>query len=112
MSHQEDDRPPTRESDEGITQHDERPIWRCPQLGGPVTFGYCRRMNDALPCARILHCWADAFDVHGFLQEHYDRGQMAQIESGATTGRMDILRQTLERVLGQQDGPSESDGKT
>ncbi len=112
MSHQERDGPAAPNPDDSITTHDERPIWRCPQLGGPVTFGYCRRMNHTLPCARILRCWADVFDVHGFLQEHYDSEQMAQIESGATTGRMDILRQTLERVLGQQDGRSESNGKT
>lgn len=37
---------------------------RCPRLGGPVNFGYCRRegSNDQ-PCFKVLDCWWQRFDV-------------------------------------------------
>jgi hypothetical protein len=43
---------------------------RCPRLGGPVTFQYCRRFaeND-LPCWKVFDCWWEIFDVAGFMKE-------------------------------------------
>ena len=41
---------------------------RCPRLGGPVNFGYCRKVGaDTLPCDKILDCWWQRFDVAGHL---------------------------------------------
>lgn len=37
---------------------------RCPRLGGPVLFGYCRSSgNDGIPCWKIFDCWWECFDV-------------------------------------------------
>ena len=37
---------------------------RCPRLGGPVTFLYCRdHAGPAGPCPGILDCWWQRFDV-------------------------------------------------
>ena len=36
---------------------------RCPQLGGEVTFGYCRKLQEGLPCNRALVCWELKFPV-------------------------------------------------
>ena len=63
--------------------HDALEI-RCPQLGGPVTFGYCRRMNpvpsaaegDDLPCRNLLGCWSGRFEVLPFLRENYTPEQL------------------------------------
>ena len=42
---------------------------RCPRLGGPVNFGYCRRGGaDDRPCFKILDCWGQRFDVVDHLQ--------------------------------------------
>ena len=41
---------------------------RCPRLGGPVHFGYCRQAKKgAKPCFKILDCWWQRFDVAGHL---------------------------------------------
>ncbi|MBI5569523.1 MAG: hypothetical protein HY914_06210 [Desulfomonile tiedjei] len=36
---------------------------RCPRLGGPVTFAYCRVERGDLPCPRAIGCWRAYFDV-------------------------------------------------
>jgi len=51
-------------------------IWRCPQLGGPVTFGYCARMNSQLPCQRIIACWGGAIDVVAYLEGHFSHEEL------------------------------------
>jgi len=50
--------------------HDEKEI-RCPQLGGPVPFKYCRSMNRKLPCQRIVVCWQGKIDIADFLAANY-----------------------------------------
>ena len=41
---------------------------RCPRLGGPVYFGYCRQAKKgAKPCFKILDCWWQRFDVASHL---------------------------------------------
>jgi hypothetical protein len=43
---------------------------RCPRLGGPVFFGYCRRdAGEGTPCWKILDCWWEYFDVTACLSE-------------------------------------------
>jgi len=42
---------------------------RCPRLGGPVSFAYCRdHAGQAGPCPGILDCWWQRFDVADHLQ--------------------------------------------
>ena len=42
---------------------------RCPRLGGPATFAYCRLHADPSgPCPRILNCWWQRFDVVAYLR--------------------------------------------
>jgi hypothetical protein len=31
---------------------------RCPRLGHPVVFSYCRMENRGTPCFRTLDCWS------------------------------------------------------
>ena len=49
--------------------HDHRER-RCPRLGGPVHFQYCRLFaSEDPPCFKILDCWWEDFDVTGFLKQ-------------------------------------------
>jgi hypothetical protein len=42
---------------------------RCPRLGGPVSFSYCRKGdNSETVCWKIFDCWWESFDVVGHLQ--------------------------------------------
>ena len=53
---------------------------RCPRLGGPVTFQYCRETGeDDLPCWKVVDCWWEYFDVVAVLQENLSAEKFAQI---------------------------------
>ncbi len=98
---------PSQEDTPAIGVHDRKTRWQCPQLGNPVTFGYCRVANRSLPCRRIVSCWSDTFDVLGFLRQQYTPEQCAETLDAPPTGRLDIIAETLERVL-----PKRSDNET
>lgn len=57
-----------------MTDSDTHPTYeekeiRCPKLGGPATFEYCRVEQSGLPCSRSLNCWSVHFDVEAFFRE-------------------------------------------
>jgi hypothetical protein len=41
---------------------------RCPMLGGPVTFSYCRQVTDGLPCHKALICFERQFPVDEYFR--------------------------------------------
>ncbi len=41
---------------------------RCPQLGGEVRFGYCRTLQEGLPCPRALVCFELKFPVEEYFR--------------------------------------------
>ena len=55
---------------------------RCPRLGGPVTFRYCRLSGDSrLPCWKVFDCWWETFDVESFVRANYSEDEVRQILS-------------------------------
>lgn len=58
-----------------INEHDELNL-RCPLLGGPVPFKYCRAVNRKLPCGRILLCWGGKLDIPAFLEANYSKEEL------------------------------------
>jgi hypothetical protein len=40
---------------------------RCPRLGHPISFSYCRLENMGIPCHKTLDCWFEHFPVREFL---------------------------------------------
>ncbi len=75
------------ENTDSIHQHDEREHWRCPQLGGPVQFNYCRRMNKGLPCAQIVACWVGSFDIAEYLVQNFSEEDLKKALSSPKEGR-------------------------
>jgi hypothetical protein len=82
----------------GIEQHDERMHWRCPMLGGEVTFRYCRRLVEGMPCARIVRCWKPIFDIQDFLDSHYDRDELAAIWNRPRPDKVVQLSELIARA--------------
>ena len=41
---------------------------RCPRLGHPIDFSYCRSENMGIPCFRTLDCWFEHFKVEEYLR--------------------------------------------
>lgn len=52
---------------------------RCPRLGGPASFVYCRTSGDVdSVCWKVFDCWWEEFDVVGYMknclpEEHFNR---------------------------------------
>jgi hypothetical protein len=42
---------------------------RCPRLGHPIHFAYCRQENLGAPCCKTLDCWFSFFPVEQFLRQ-------------------------------------------
>ena len=55
-------------TDEKNIKFDEYKI-RCPKLGHTVTFSYCRKESNGLPCFKALDCWFQYFSVYEYLKE-------------------------------------------
>jgi hypothetical protein len=81
-----------------IEMHDEVTIWRCPSLGGPVPFSYCRKMNNRLPCQSLAGCWGSRIDVPAFLKENYTQEELRQAFGSPKKGRVDTILETLDRT--------------
>jgi len=64
---------------------------RCPQLGGPVPFKYCRTMNEKLPCRRVIECWGIKFDAPEWLSKNYTPEQVEQAFTPDTRTRIDKI---------------------
>jgi len=79
-----------------LEEHDDK-TRRCPPLGGPVPFKYCRKVNDQLPCHRILECWSAVFDVVGWLKGNYTEEELRRAMTPDDRSRLDkILRAAHE----------------
>ena len=89
-----------------IAQHDAKELWRCPMLGGPVTFGYCRKLNDGLPCARVLECWLQTLPLVEFLKAHYAPGELQRALAAKPKGRLERMIETVEKAR-QNDPPGD-----
>jgi len=64
--------PPSRDT------HDQRSR-RCPMLGHPLTFAYCRAPGSSRPCRKILDCWWETFDVEIFIRSCYGDESLEEI---------------------------------
>ncbi|MDJ0782602.1 MAG: hypothetical protein QNJ22_11555 [Desulfosarcinaceae bacterium] len=53
---------------------------RCPRIGGPVSFAYCRRSGEGDGyCFKVLDCWWEIFDVERHLRETLSEVQLAAL---------------------------------
>ena len=77
---------------------------RCPRLGGPVTFTYCRTAGDNKSvCFKILDCWWEFFDVRGFLEEHASE-ELEELLSRRKSDKITTLVDLIERARRSSPG--------
>jgi hypothetical protein len=87
--------------------HDNENIWRCPILGGPVPFKYCRTTNNGLSCAKIPDCWHGKFDAIQFLKDNYSDEELKTIFS-PQPGKMERIFGVLERLSDEKKKQGDS----
>ncbi|MFH1060292.1 MAG: hypothetical protein V1797_16640 [Pseudomonadota bacterium] len=80
-----------------LTRHDQVVHFWCPQLGQTLHFGYCRQMNQGLPCTRVAACFSPHFDVEAFLLANYSPEELARCQAPAP-GRLDRVGEALAAV--------------
>ncbi len=89
-----------------IERYDEEERWRCPMLGGPVTFAYCRKAGDGLPCARILGCWLQKLPLVEFLKANYSPEELHSVFAAERKGRIARLMEAADEA--RKDDPPET----
>ncbi len=72
---------------------------RCPRLGGPVTFQYCRQCGeDDIPCWKIVDCWWEYFDIVAFLKQSMSRAKFAQLLNSKPKPKLRSLIELVEQA--------------
>lgn len=83
-----------------ITKNDNR-TRRCPRLGHDLTFLYCRKPGDEIPCAKIYDCWWESFDIKAFMEENYSEDILEKIHKPQklkTQSLLELLQEVEKRV--------------
>ncbi len=80
-----------------IEQYDSLVI-RCPMLGGEVPFQYCRKLNEELPCRKIIICWEFRIEIGKFLNEHYSFNQIHQALAPPNKTRLETILELIEKA--------------
>ena len=53
---------------------------RCPRLGGPITFQYCRKNGDNKnPCWKVFDCWWELFDIVTHMRTYLTKDQFEKL---------------------------------
>lgn len=80
---------------------------RCPRLGGPVKFVYCRTCgHEKSICHKIADCWWEYFDITGYLKttlpEHEFKALAAAKPKPKIASLMEIIAQAKKTVNNEQ----------
>jgi len=78
-----------------IKKYDAKMHPRCRQLGSEIHFGYCRVMNNGLPCNQVLNCWYHLFDIETFIVEHYTEEEIKTFLKGQS--RLAIILEAVKK---------------
>ena len=81
--------------DENIDQLERR----CPRLGGPVSFEYCRTSgDDHFVCWKIFDCWWECFDVVGHLKKSLPEDKFKKLENTKPKQKIVSLVELVEQA--------------
>jgi hypothetical protein len=70
----------------------------CPQLGGEIPFSYCRTVNDALPCRKVIACWELRMDIAQFLKDHFSIDEMQRFLAPPAKTKIETLLDLIEKA--------------
>jgi hypothetical protein len=79
---------------------------RCPRLGSPVFFQYCRTCEEEKqPCWKIIDCWWEAFDIISYLRDNYSEETFQALSEAKPKPKVNHLVTLIEQAkqrLGQK----------
>lgn len=76
----------------------EEKVIRCPKLGGPITFNYCKMESGARPCSRALTCWAGYFHVESHFRQILTPEEFHACFEMPPASRVTTLLELVERA--------------
>lgn len=76
---------------------------RCPRLGGEVTFAYCRKIGDGLPCTRSLICWEAPFPVADYMARVLTEDEWRAVFEAPPKKRLDAILEAASQALEQSE---------
>jgi len=76
---------------------------RCPRLGHPITFDYCRTCEtDQRPCFKAIDCWWEQFDVQGYFQQILSTEEFSRLSHPQPPNKvaslLDLIEQARQRL--------------
>lgn len=76
---------------------------RCPRLGGPVSFGYCRiGGGQKSPCFKVFDCWWERFDVVGYFRQRLTKEAFEKLRCATPPDKVaslvDLIQQAQKRT--------------
>jgi hypothetical protein len=76
---------------------------RCPRLGHPVRFDYCRIGGEnRRPCFKVFDCWWEKFDVVGYFRRHLTPEAFESLACASppdkTASLVDLIRKAKQRT--------------
>ena len=72
---------------------------RCPRLGGPVRFHYCRTSGQGPPqCWKVIDCWWERFEVVTYLKAHMTPSEFDSLTSTKPKPKVATLVDLIRRA--------------
>jgi hypothetical protein len=76
---------------------------RCPRLGGPVSFNYCRTCGDEkIFCQKIADCWWEYFDVAAWLKENLSEEDLNELLTKKPKPKLTGILEIIKTVNSEQ----------
>jgi len=76
---------------------------RCPRLGGPVPFSYCRTTGEGgMPCFKIMDCWWETFDVRTYLENNLSEAAFKSLTEAKPPDKIASILDLIERAKQRQ----------
>jgi len=80
---------------------------RCPRLGGPVSFGYCRTSGDNdTACWKVFDCWWERFDVVAHLKTCMPEDKFRMTINAKPKPKMLSLVELIEQAQKRIENPN------
>ncbi len=77
---------------------------RCPRLGGPVFFTYCRSAGEKSgACFKILDCWWEYFDVVAYMKEKLSAQEFDSLSRKEAPSKVTSLMELIEKARGNME---------
>jgi hypothetical protein len=81
-------------------------IRRCPRLGGPVEFFYCKTCErEGEPCSKIIDCWWEVFDVQKYLEDHLSPDSLVRLNSRKSEPKINQLLKIIDKTKKRLSDP-------